>query len=424
MPLDDKFLSSVELPLCCIQRLRTESLGGAQQSTLRFLAHHVEAKRCLDSSRQMSPRLRKSNLIGQMPQVPVEKTPAKRNGIPVDAASQSNKRARRVHMTPKFVTDSDTDGEGGCAIHATVSDVEPVQINKSSDNALPSAHLGPLNLTAKPVDQPCIQQPATNFSGTCTSRGVVVEDHILSANQPVPLLTIRRRPSSRKVGEALMPFSRKHTVDDMRCIHSRITRSIRSMSLSKKSRGSGLAPQSQDMPCQKAISWVLFQALNAPGAKILGELIRYTTSHEEWRSYMKARIIPIIGHAESGEPLRITQLVELHASATVVAGTPIAPLVNWQEQIAWYECLEEMRSLLKADAGPSREATQLKSYLDRAHPGNARYKTKLHNQIARKLGQTTSAVIRNHRWGQRLQCLTNAFGPGIMTLFGSNAMKM
>lgn len=348
---------------------------------MQFQANHAMTENCPTPLRASSPPLPSSTLFGQKANSPIKRLQPKRDGSPIDEVLRSNKRPRRLPITPKFVSDSDSDTHEGHATGTTASNGESCEDN-GCNHSQPNSH---------PSD-------------------------------PTPA-----KVSSRKIAQTLMPLSRLHTLEDMSNIHGTLTNKVHSISLSLKSRGSGLARKAQDVPCQKVISWVLFQALNTPGAKVLGELMRYTTSHADWKGYMRARTNKGIGdhlETETGEPILVARLLELHASAPIIANTPLASLVRCQEQLASHKILEEMRSLLKADALPSPEASQLKAYLDRTQPVRTRYKTKLHNQIARRLGQTASYVIRSHRWGQRLQSLTNVFGPGIMTLFGSNAMKM
>ena len=246
----------------------------------------------------------------------------------------------------------------------------------------------------------------------------------VAASSPVAEIFSTNKLRRKNDAESLMPFTEAQSYKDMQKLHSALIANICSIVKYSKSPAAKRNCAVQDWPCQKVVSWLLFQTLNAPGAKNLGQLIQYTRSHEDWKSYMKSPALSVIEQPAPDEPIHFRRLSRPSASAPAIAHTPLASLVRYQEDILQHECLEEMRALLKPGCNGTIAADQLKTYLDRTQPANAKYGNKLHAQIAKKLGLTKGAVYRNHRWGQRLKCLCDAFGPGIITLFGSSTMKV
>lgn len=268
----------------------------------------------------------------------------------------------------------------------------------------------------------------SNADGAISSPTTSVE----SSSLPVATGSPRAEPSTatkpppKNNAELLMPLTEAQSYEDMQTLYSALTVKIRSIVQPTKGRAVKRDCASENWPCQKVVTWLLFQTLNTPGAKNLGHLLQYTYTHEDWRSHMKFRAQRTSEQPEGDEPVHFRRLTRPSASASVpaIAHTPLAILVKCQEELQQYECLEEMRALLKPGCKGTTAANKLRTYLDRTQPANAKYGNKLHAQIAHKLGLTVNAVYRNHRWGQRLKCLCDLIGPGIVTLFGSNAMKV
>ena len=339
-------------------------------------------------------------------------------------------------ITPRIVVEEDSDAEKGCSdMPDTPADVilEPKGLQVNGSPLLRASSL-------------VCSAPVPGGLSQCDSREIARESAmgVLPATSSAALRTppadalpaddgttvvaspFERQHPPRDHAEALMPLTAAQQPDDMQRLLTTLNGRICSIAQSKKSRrGHSDKSHYRGLPCQRVITWLLFHALNIPGAKVLGELIRYTQNHEEWKSYVKDQVTSTIAEPDSGEPMLVTQLARLHAATWASENTPVASLMKWKEHLDQFECLEKLRALLKQPTALVPETRQLLSYLDRTNPGKATYQIKLHRQISKKLGQTSNALYKNHRWGQRLKCLHNTYGPGIMTLFSSsNVMKV